>query len=135
MQFADTKNLTAAQSKQMFEEWIESDDYAKNHRGEYAKRNSNMTPWENEVDLHIGQNVYNVKGIGKLQFTFDVYNFANMLNKHWGAHYSNAYNLSPLTLEKMSNGAGVYSFNTNSKPVANDTSSRWHAQVGLRLVF
>lgn len=135
MQFADTKNLTAAQSKQMFEEWIESDDYAKNHRGEYAKRNSNMTPWENEVDLHIGQNVYNVKGIGKLQFTFDVYNFANMLNKHWGAHYSNAYNLSPLTLEKVSNGVGVYSYNTNSKPVASDTSSRWHAQVGLRLVF
>ena len=135
MQFTDTKKLTAAQSKQMFEEWIEGDDYAKNHRGEYAKRNSNLTPWENEIDLHVAQNVYNVKGIGKLQFTFDVYNFANMLNKHWGAHYGNAYNLSPLTLEKMSNGAGVYSFNTNSKPVANDTSSRWHAQVGLRLVF
>ena len=135
MNFASTKNMTAEQSREAFEQWIENDDYAKNHRGEYAKRNSNLTPWENEVDLHIAQNIYNIKGIGKFQITFDVMNFANMLNKHWGAHYSNAYNLSPLTLTKIENGAGVYEFNTNSKPVASDTGSRWHAQIGLRLEF
>ena len=135
MNFASTKNMTAEQSRQAFEEWIENDDYAKNHRGQYAKRNSNLTPWENEVNLHFAQNIYNIKGVGKFQITFDVMNFANMLNKHWGAHYSNAYNLSPLTLTKIENGVGVYQFNTNSKPVASDTGSRWHAQVGFRLEF
>ncbi|WP_028909954.1 TonB-dependent receptor [Prevotella sp. AGR2160] len=135
MQFTDTKKLTAEQSRQMFEEWIENDDYAKNHRGQYAKRNSNMTPWENEINLHVAQNIYNIKGIGKMQLTFDVMNFANMLNKHWGAHYSNAYNLSPLTLTAVKNGVGYFQYNTNSKPVASDVASRWHAQVGLRLEF
>lgn len=135
MNFASTKNMTAEQSREAFEKWIEEDDYAKNHRGEYAKRNSNLSPWENEVDLHVAQNIYNIKGIGKFQITFDVMNFANMLNKHWGAHYGNAYNLSPLTLTTIKDGAGVYQFNTNSKPVASDTGSRWHAQVGFRLEF
>ena len=34
--------------------------------------------------------------IGKLEFTFDIINFANMLNKKWGASYSSALLYAPL---------------------------------------
>lgn len=144
MNFVDNVNsrtgkviMTAEESREAFEEWIENDDYASKHRGQYAKRNSNLTPWENEIDLHVAQNIYNIKGVGKLQITFDVINFANMLNKHWGAHYSNAYNLSPLTFAGFNESTGetTFYYNSNNKPVANSTSSRWHAQLGIRLEF
>lgn len=140
MNFVDTKYYTAEESRAKFNEWIENDSYAKNHRGQYAERNSNLTKWENEVNLHIGQTIYNPKGLGKLEFTFDIINFANMLNKNWGATYGNVYNQSPLSTQTVStdaNGNKVASFayNSNSYPTKSNISSRWHCQVGLRLTF
>ena len=77
--------MTAEESREAFKQWIENDSYAKNHRGQYAERNSNLSNWEHEIDLHLAQTIYNVQGIGKLEFTFDIINFANMLNKKWGS--------------------------------------------------
>ena len=118
--------MSAADSRKAFTEWVNNDDYAKNHRGQYAERNSNLSNWEHEIDLHLAQTIYNAQGLGKLEFTFDIINFANMLNKKWGASYSSAYNLSPLT---------VVSLSTDAKINKSDISSRWHAQVGIRLTF
>lgn len=145
MTFVDTKNkvgevtMTAQESREAFKQWIENDSYAKNHRGEYAKRNSNLSNWEHQIDIHVAQTIYNPKGVGKLEFTFDIINFANMLNKKWGANYAGTYNLSPLSLTKFTSDADNnripnYAYNqaTISK---NDVSSRWHAQVGIRLTF
>lgn len=136
-------NFKTDEDRQKFGEWIEADKYAKNHRGEYAVRNSNRTPWENEVNLHFGQSFY-AKNIGKLEFTVDITNFANMLNKKWGTQYGNAYNVSPITVDAVSTAAGAdgkvvttptYSYNANSNPNAAPVLSRWHCQVGLRLTF
>ena len=141
--FSIIYNGTSGEDRQKFGEWIEADKYAKNHRGEYAVRNSNRTPWENEVNLHFGQSFY-AKNIGKLEFTVDITNFANMLNKKWGTQYGNAYNVSPITVDAVSTAAGAdgkvvttptYSYNANSNPNAAPVLSRWHCQVGLRLTF
>ena len=72
--------------------------------------------------------------MGKLEFTFDIINFANMLNKKWGASYESAYNLSPLTLQKIVDGTPQYTYN-NAEIKKSDISSRWHCQVGVRLTF
>jgi hypothetical protein len=108
-------------------------------RGQYAERNSNLSNWEHEIDLHLAQTIYNVQGIGKLEFTFDIINFANMLNKKWGASYSSAYNLSPLTMTGLStdaDGNKIASFSYNKAEIQkSDISSRWHCQVGVRLTF
>lgn len=140
MNFVDTKNMTAAESRENFRNWILADDYAKNHRGQYAERNSNQTPWENEINLHLAQTIYNIKGLGKMEFTFDIMNFANMLNRKWGAQYSSVYNLSPLkvtTMTQNEDGSMTPSFvyNTNNYPTKAPVASRWHCQVGFRLVF
>ena len=149
MKFVDVKDkrgnvtMSAAESRESFRQWIMADDYAKDHRGQYAVRNSNRTPWENEVNLHFGQSIY-AKNLGKLEFTFDITNFANMLNKKWGTQYGNAYNVSPVSVKKVSTTTGAsgntvaspeYTYNANSNPTAAPILSRWHCQVGLRLTF
>ena len=128
--------MTAAQSREAFKQWIENDSYAKNHRGQYAERNSNLSKWEHEIDLHLAQTIYNIQGMGKLEFTFDIINFANMLNKKWGASYESAYNLSPLTLKEFAadKTTPLYYYN-NAEIKKSDISSRWHCQVGVRLTF
>lgn len=139
MNFVDTKTYTADQSRQLFKEWIENDSYASSHRGQYAERNSNLTKWENEVNLHLGQTIYNPKGLGKLEFTFDIINFANMLNKNWGATYGSVYSVSPLQVQSVTTTDGVttaaFAYNKNNYPTKSAISSRWHCQVGLRLTF
>ena len=59
--------MTAEESRQAFKQWIEGDAYAKDHRGQYAERNSNLTKWEHEINLHLAQTIYNPKGLGKLE--------------------------------------------------------------------
>lgn len=129
-------SMTAEESRAAFKQWIENDNYAKNHRGQYAERNSNLSKWEHEIDLHLAQTIYNIQGMGKLEFTFDIINFANMLNKKWGASYESAYNLSPLTLEYFDKTTGNAVFSYNKAEISkSDISSRWHCQVGVRLTF
>lgn len=134
-------NFASEEDRSKFQNWIENDKYAKDHRGQYAVRNSNMTHWENEINLHVGQTIYNPKGIGKLEITFDVMNFANMLNKKWGATYGNVYNVSPLTLSNVTlsedgmTASPTFKYNSNSAPSHAAIDSRWHCQVGLRLSF
>lgn len=128
----EMKNMTwkSDEDMKLFNQWIEADSYAKNHRGQFAERNSGQNKWENEVNLHIAQNIFNKGGKGKFQITFDVMNFANMLNKNWGASYGNVWNVAPL--KRYKDG----SFSYQDKEVrANNIFSRWHAQLGARLVF
>lgn len=136
--------MTAAESKAKFIEWLESDKYAKNHRGQYAPRNSCSAPWENRIDLHFAQDFFLVKQIkgSKFQFTFDIINFANMLNKKWGANYSSAYNVTPVQYgtydpsdAKMKRTINGFVYNGYNEPNKNNIFSRWHGQVGFKLIF
>ena len=62
-----------------------------------------------------------------------------MLNKKWGAKYDNAYNLSPLTFAGFKNNGTTttttFYYNSNNTPTASNIASRWHAQIGFRLIF
>ena len=138
--------VSPEQQRDWFGNFIATDNYAKNHRGQYAERNGNIGGWENQIDLHFAENIFVLKERGsKIQLTFDVLNFANMLNKKWGAVWSQTYNVSPLKCMGVSdvNGAKVAQFqwngNTeetgNTKPDKSNVASRWHAQVGVKLTF
>ena len=59
-----------------------------------------------------------------------VINFANMLNKRWGANYYLPYNLTPLTVSGQKDDNGIlipaYTFKDTSNVLTkNDISSRW----------
>lgn len=131
--------LTAA--RENVEAWIAGNSYASKHRGQYAERNSCLSPWENELSLHLAETVYLPKKWGKIEVSFDIINFANLLNKKWGATYGNVYNLSPLGVYKMNKQADgsylpAYFDNTaNATLSPSDISSRWHMQLGVRYSF
>ena len=133
--------MSKEESREAFRQWILNDDYAKNHRGQFAERNSNLTKWEHEINLHVAQDIFYLKERGsKIQVTFDVINFANMLNKKWGANYYLPYNLTPVIVSGSTNADGIlvpeYTFKDQSNVLTkNDISSRWHCQVGVRLTF
>ena len=148
MNFIDNKDkegniiMTAEESREAFKQWIMNDDYAKNHRGQFAERNSNLTNWEHEINLHVAQDIFYLKERGsKIQVTFDIINFANMLNKKWGANYSLPYNLTPLTVSTQNTVKGEPTIpgfmykDTSNVLTKSDISSRWHCQVGVRLTF
>ncbi|MDO5074935.1 MAG: TonB-dependent receptor [Bacteroidales bacterium] len=129
-----------ATARQNVENWIMGDSYAANHRGQIAERNSNLSKWENEINVHLAQNFHLPKQWGKLQVSLDVMNFANMLNKEWGATYGNVYSIAPLGVAKMNTKDGVstaqfFDNTANATIRPNDVLSRWHMQLGVRYTF
>lgn len=133
-------SFDSEENRRKFETWIQNDSYAKNHRGQFAERNSNHAPWENHFDLHLAQSFYYLKERGsKIELTFDILNVANLLNKNWGTYYSSAYNhtilrVSSLTKDSEGNVTPTYSWSGDS-PSKDNVESRWHAQIGLRVTF
>jgi hypothetical protein len=125
-------------------DYIMGDKYLRKHRGEFAERNAARLSFSHQFDVRILQDVaVNIGGTrNKLQVSFDILNFGNLLNKHWGesryllnqqyslinykgqtATYTPTFTYAP---SGMTNGQ-AYS--------VSDFSSRWRMQIGLRYVF
>jgi hypothetical protein len=83
---AAQKIYTPEQQNQIFQSYVDQDDYLSKHRGEYAKRNAATSPWRNQFDLRIVQEVFKNVGNTKnsFQFSADIFNVGNLLNKKWG---------------------------------------------------
>jgi hypothetical protein len=83
---ANVKNYSPEQQNQIFQDYINQDDYLSKHRGEYAKRNAGTSPWRNQFDLRIVQEVFKNIGNNKnsFQFTADIFNVGNLLSRNWG---------------------------------------------------
>jgi len=145
---------TPAQIWTQLNNFINQDSYLSAHRGQYAERNGAILPTYKRVDLHFAQDFFIKTGKVKntLEFTFDVINFTNLLNRNWGLYqtsYSGFNNGATTVLTYMGKDAGTgratYSFpyldpNT-STPVTSsfkqDISqlSRFQAQIGVRYIF
>jgi len=77
---------TGKQQSDLFFRYIEQDKYLSSRKGKYAERNGAKFPWRNQVDVKFAQDLFTNIG-GKrntLQFTIDIFNFGNLLNKNWG---------------------------------------------------
>ncbi len=67
--------------------YIEQDKYLKERRGKYAERNGAARPWQHRIDFRLLQDVFTNLGNDNrntLQFSLDVFNIGNLLNKNWG---------------------------------------------------
>ncbi|QHS57397.1 TonB-dependent receptor [Mucilaginibacter sp. 14171R-50] len=85
---ANAVTYTAQQQSDMFFRYVDQDAYLKNHKGQYAQRNGANLPWRNQVDFKFLQDLFvNVGGKrNTIQFSFDIFNLGNLLNKNWGLH-------------------------------------------------
>ncbi len=140
--------FTVAQQEDAFEQFINNSPYLKKHRGEFAERNSALRPWYNRLDLRFLQDFFMETGKNKtkhtLQFSVDILNFSNLLNKNWGIQQITR-TTNPLVFRSINN-------TTENKPLyrwqnidgdlvtdpqldAINTSSTWSMQLGLRYSF
>jgi Carboxypeptidase regulatory-like domain len=75
-----------AAQQNLFESYVQQDNYLRKRRGQFAERNGAKAPWRNQIDAKFVQDVFVKAGKSRntLQFTIDVFNFGNMLNPSWG---------------------------------------------------
>jgi len=140
---------TAQQQSDLFFRYIEQDKYLSSRRGQYAERNGAKLPWRNQLDLRFAQDIFHDIG-GKrntLQFTVDIFNFGNMLNKSWGIFQSiNAPAILVPTNQNaiVANGdiRPTFRLQTDRGMPATSTfrdnnsfNSVWYMQFGLRYTF
>ncbi len=81
-----SKAYTAQEQSDLFMAYINQDPYLSKRKGQYAERNGGTSPWRNQVDMKITQEVFKNLGNSKnsFQFTMDIFNLGNLLNKNWG---------------------------------------------------
>lgn len=138
MSFKATSAYTVDQQKANMKAWLGSEQYLKDHRGEYFDRYADNLPFESHVDLHLGQKFNFMVGqqVHSLELSFDIINFTNMLNSSWGRSYGMGLNgyYSPVTYS----GNGVFQFLKSadySMFSYADLMSRWRGQIGLKYSF
>ena len=138
--FVDYGGYTAEAQKNDFWNYINQDDYLKNHKGEYAERGGAVMPWHHQLDFKFNQNFYlNVAGQkNTLQFGVDIKNLANLLNSSWGL-YKTVNNMSLLKYDATKN---AYQFQKNGKDVLSKTytnytsfNSTYSIQFSIRYIF
>ncbi len=145
---------TTADQIQAFQNLIDSDPYLRSHRGQIASRNTARQPWINQLDVGFQQELPGFFAGNKVVLRLDIYNFLNMLNKHWGqqdtvgffgtrrlAYVSDVTGTCPATCQY------VYDIGTAAKPAWQDLGvydsyinparvvSRWQALFTVRYQF
>lgn len=149
--------ITADQQWAALDKFISDDKYLSKHRGEFAERNSNRTPFRSILDFRFLQDFFVDMPNGKrntLEFSLDIFNLGNLLNKDWGRMYyiSNGEyqletykgvdattNMPTFTFTNAFDRSGAelkdYKPWTNSILDNNLRSSRWQMEIGLRYIF
>lgn len=143
IRFQATSTASIVQQQDALEKIINRADCLRNQRGHILQRNSCRAPWQNVIDFSLRQPIRTLRG-QNVSLQWDVFNFANLLNKNWGLIRESSDQGFPGTrlLSRVStttvNGVvfPVYTFNTafrydNSRSVA----SNYRMQLSLRYSF
>ncbi|HEY1951387.1 MAG TPA: carboxypeptidase regulatory-like domain-containing protein [Gemmatimonadaceae bacterium] len=136
-----------------FDRYIDRVPCLRASRGKLLSRNACRNPWQNDVDVSVGQSLQ-AFGQQNLQLRLDVINFMNLLNKRWGwQNFSDQNNtcgpicsattlltqtgnLLPTGTTSSPLAQGIYTFNKTMKPWnADNASSNYRMQLSLRYSF
>ncbi|MCX3263168.1 carboxypeptidase regulatory-like domain-containing protein [Pedobacter agri] len=143
-----SRAYSAQEQLDIFETYIGQDKYLSSHRGQFAERNAATSPWRNQFDFRLTQEVF--KNFGKtknsFQFTVDIFNVGNLLNRKWGnVNFVNNSNiLVPQNVAALGNTTTKPTFrvNANAGDITRNTfgtsqtiSSTYYMQFGVRYNF
>ncbi|WP_460921609.1 TonB-dependent receptor [Pontibacter brevis] len=138
-------SMTPDEQWEALDAFISGNDYLSERRGQYVERNADRLPWTNQLDLRLIQEfkLAQADNSHRLQITFDVFNFTNLLNRDWGRQYQANFNaFQAIDFVGYESGTTTPMFNytgrglTNGNPYfVNDFQSRWRGQLGLRYIF
>jgi len=156
IQFADIRTgsgaaqrvlYTAAEQNAAFQSYIDQDKYLSSRRGQYAERNGATSPWRNQFDFRLVQEVFkNVGGTkNSFQFTADIFNVGNLINRNWGTYdfVRNSSILVPTNAPAISNTqAPIFNLAQSGGDLVRSTfgttqsiSSTYYMQFGVRYNF
>lgn len=138
--------LTADQQWDALSAFIEGNKYLRERKGGYAERNGDRLKTSHVVDLKFAQEF--TINVGKkkhtLEFTADIFNFTNLLNKNWGKRYfTNVDQVQLLQFVDFAPNGTTPRFrynpdagnNINQADDVGLNSSRWQMQTGVRYTF
>ncbi len=138
---SDSKLGSSTAQAKAFMDFINADPYLSTRKGDFTERNGGRTPWNTTVDMKISHSIPMAKG-HELQFSLDIINATNLLNKDWGRIYfsPNTFNsTASLGLSRVNSGTAAdptYKFAVPTTPYSIDQlGSRWQMQAGARYTF
>lgn len=137
---------SAQEQSDIFFAFIEQDDYLKTRKGKYAERNGATSPWRNQVDVRLSQEIFkNAKTKNSFEFNADIFNVGNLINSSWGTikFVNNQGILIPRNRDLMGGATRpTFRLNSNSGDIVRTTfgtaqtiSSTYYAQFGFRYRF
>jgi hypothetical protein len=136
---------TPQQQADAFQRFVEATPCLKDSRGHILPRFSCENPWTHRLNVSARQSLPSVWS-QNLSFQVDVFNFLNLLNKHWGAQpIGGAFQLYDLLdyrgrtgspASTLLNSQPIWSFNPNYKKfLSNNLSSNYQIQFQVRYSF
>ena len=142
-------NYTADQQWTDLNAFIEGNDYLNDNRGSIVERNALRMPFEHTLDLKFMQEFkfkVSADRENKIQLTFDIFNFTNLLNKDWGRMHSSRgdygnYRVLKFRDYEADGTTPTYTYVNKSDDETYGIvdgrlqSSRWQAQIGVRYIF
>ncbi|WCT10657.1 TonB-dependent receptor [Mucilaginibacter jinjuensis] len=146
---ATAVTYTAQQQSDMFFRYIDQDKYLRGRKGKYAERNGAIGQFQGQFDFKFLQDIFTNVG-GKrntIQFSLDILNVGNFLNKEWGIQRSVATSniLVPKNIASLVPGGNVkptFTLQTDRNLPASQTfrdnvgfGSTWTMQFGFRYIF
>jgi hypothetical protein len=148
-QTVKTQVWTAQAQSDAFFNYINQDKYLSSRKGKYAERNGVVMPWVNKFDVKIQHDFFvNVGGKrNTLQFSLDILNVGNLINRNWGlVPFYNQNNILVMKNNRdiVPGGEVKPSFQLNpyndamiSKTYRNNISyaSTYAMQIGIRYIF
>ena len=147
--FVDDNGVSAGVQEAEFQRFLdEYNDGERINGGRYVGRNEQFGPWSTVVDLKLQQDIP-IAGRNRLQFTFEMLNFTNLINEDWGRRFFIPGNFEILQFEGFVEDSllPTYSFDIDQIDeqgrIDYDNffddrglfSSRFQGQIGLRYIF
>lgn len=140
-------HFTNESDRELFWNFVNQDDYLKNHKGEYAEAYSARAPWVHRFDfrwthdftLKVGNTNHT------LQLIANIMNVGNLFNSKWGVekNMSTCNNGAFLHVDEVRNGTPYFSmWRDNSGNYATKTwefnhnyDQCWRLQIGVKYYF
>lgn len=107
--------------------------YVEKSEGKIAERNGGINGFYGTFDLRLAKS-FKVSKKSGFELSVDVFNFANMLNKKWGASH-NFGNTSLYRASAFSKETSTYNYSVNTSGIANPGGDPYQVQVGARFFF
>ncbi len=116
---------------------IDGDEYLSAHRGLVVERNGARTPWSDQIDLRLAQEMP-LGGTQHLEVFAELFNFLNLVNPALGVVRTVPYQIMPLLRLYDIDPIGRPRFQwrpRNDPLVPESIASRWRLRLGIRYVL